>query len=189
MPAHEKVSVQEIVNSLLRWRGNLQAAASELGLNRGALYERIQRVGIDLAGFRAATKHVTPITGVSGMSGFDAGVVVARGASVGVARKSSTPSFPGASEKRRLGAMQEPMAVEEVPIKTAPARRLAPLRLRPDLREGLQRAAWRLQARYQVQTDESLILEQLVEETLEAWLASKLGAAEAKPKRKKSEEA
>src|SRR3989304_4139128 len=68
------VPAQDIVNSLLRWRGCVRAAAQELGMRRNSLYERIERLGLDLAGFRAATKvsgftDRESMSGVSGMSG------------------------------------------------------------------------------------------------------------------------
>lgn len=75
-----------------------------------------------------------------------------------------------------------------VPIKTAP-RRQQPIRVKPDQRDLLQRAAWDLQARFQAATDENLILEQFIEERFGEWLASKLDASTgdqaAKPERKR----
>jgi hypothetical protein len=180
MPAPIKVSTQAIVNALLKWRGNVVAAAGEVGMAANSMYERIEREGIDLAGFRSLANPVTPNTGMKPVTGF-------RGAQHG-AQKSARSIFPPATDGRRLGpvsnAVTEPMDTD-VPIKTAP-RRPQPIRIKPDQRELLQRAAWELQARFRVATDENLILEQYIEEGFEAWLEAKLSGAAPKTGRKRS---
>lgn len=176
MPAHEKVSVQEIVNSLLRWRGNLQAVASDLGLNRGALYERIQRVGIDLAGFRVAGKPVTPITGASGMPGFREGVQLAR--------KTVAPGFPAAAKSPNFRNVQTETSEDAAPIQSI-RMRPKPVRLQPPLQDELREAKLDLGARFRIETDETAILNQFFREAFQGWLASKLGSAEAKPQPKR----
>jgi hypothetical protein len=181
MAAPPKVSTQAIVNAMLLWRGDVSAVARCLGLSRNGLYQRIQRLGLDIAGFRNAGggNAVIPInvdTSVSTVPTMP--TEPGRQVHAHSIPKTSRANFPGGGGGRKVRTVSQgstaTAAPEDVPIKTAPQRRLSPLRLRPDLRERLQRAAWQLQARYEVATDENLILEQLVEETLAAWVATKI---------------
>lgn len=191
MSAPQRILTQAIVNALLEWRGDVSAAARALGLARNSLYERIKRLGLDLDGFRNVKpgNPVTPITQVIG----DAGMRRPTGPE-GVAQKTAPQAraiYPPGARGRRLDPVQQRTSTEAnggepVRIKTAP-RRPEPIRLRPDLRDRLQRGVWRLQAHFQEPTNENLILEQLVEETLDAWIRSKLEPPAAIPKRRADE--
>lgn len=193
MPAPIKIPPQAIMNALLKWRGNVVAAAGEVGMAPNSMYERIDRMGLDLAALRnsAPSKPVTPITGMKPVTGIATGIAGLPGIKPSTQKSSAQagPIFPGASKARKLGDVMATAVADEdttVPIKTAPKRH-QPLRLRPDLREALQRAAWQLQAHFQVATDENLILEQLVEETLAPFVQSKLEPASPTAKRKRAE--
>lgn len=56
MAAPQKVSTAQVREAIERWRGNIVAAASDLGLSANALRERVDRLGIDLA----AARHTIP---------------------------------------------------------------------------------------------------------------------------------
>lgn len=176
MPVAPRVPSQAVVNALITWRGNVEAAARDLGMARNSLYERIRRMGIDLEGIRNVnpSKPVTPITkavGVTGIDRSDRSVQPRLGA-----QKNASAIFPSDSNRRRLAGMEQAAAAADdkaVPIKTAP-RRHQPIRIKPDQRDQLQRAAWDLQSRFQAPTDESLILEQFIEEAFPGWLAGKV---------------
>jgi hypothetical protein len=186
MPASPTVSTQEIVNALLTWRGDISAAARALGMARNSLYERMKRLGLDPGKFRSqgGANPVTPITMVSGMPGMPGFNGRAKDA-----QEKRRAIYPSGGDRGRLGGVQQGTATadpEVVPIKTAPKRQ-EPIRLKPELRDRLQRAVWQLQARFQEPTNENLILEQLVEETLDRWLASKLEPTPAaRPRGKKA---
>lgn len=191
MPAPVKVLPQTIVNALLKWRGNVVAAAGEVGMAPNSMYERIDRMGLDLKAIRAQAgqQPVIPITGIKGVTGMP--ITAQTRPHTQKNALQAGPIFPDAPSGRRLGGMQQATAPavtgsEAVPIKTAP-RRHQPIRVKPDQRDLLQRAAWELQARFQAATDENLILEQFIEERFPEWLASKMETAEAgaKPERKK----
>lgn len=179
MAAQEKVSAQQIVNALLKWTGNVQAAADELGVSRNALYKRVEQLGIDLRGIRAMGSKVdTTFTTVLGMPTMKGGA--------NVVSKSSAAIFSARARGPKLPSMRTEAAeaATEIPIRTA-AKRLPPTRIKPAHRELFQRAAWALQARFQAPTDESLILEQFIDERFEEWLGSKLASAKAKAKDQK----
>jgi hypothetical protein len=180
MPAPIRIPPQAIVNALLKWRGNVVAAAGEVGMAPNSMYERIDRMGLDLAALRnSGAGPVTPITGNKGQGGDPVSGFAGGRASAQKKPAQAGPIFPAAGRERRLGGVMASATTDEaaeVPIKTAPKRH-QPLRLRPDLREALQRAAWQLQAHFQVATDENLILEQLVEESLAPFVQSKLEPA------------
>lgn len=176
MPAAPRISTQEIVNALLTWRGDIAATARALGMARNSLYERCRRLGLDIEGFRAqgVGNPVTPITtssGVRGMTGIPS--------SARDARKTAGAIYPSGERARKVTPVQQAsnaaaVESEAVPIKTAPKRR-QPICVKPEQRDALQRAAWDLQARYQAETNENLILEQFIEEAFASWLNSKLG--------------
>jgi hypothetical protein len=196
MPAHPLVSTQDIVNALLKWRGDVSNTAVSLGMARNSLYERIKRLGLDLEAFRnqGESNPVTPITTVPGMPGMRGVPGIKPGARH--AQQNGGAIYPAATARRRLGAVQTGTQLEDdaaataaaTPIRTAP-RRHTPLRVSPPQREALRRAAWDLQARFQVPTDENLILEQFIDEAFGPWLQSKLEAVPgtaAKPRRRRS---
>lgn len=186
MAAPQKVLPQAIVNALLKWRGNVVAAAGEVGMAPNSMYERIDSMGLDLRAIRAqgaALKPVIPITGIKGVSGMPT-TAQSRPAAQKNAAQAGAIFPPTAGGRRLVGMEQAAAAVDEVPIKTAP-RRHQPIRIKPDQRDLLQRAAWDLQARFQAATDENLILEQFIEEAFPGWLAGKVqknGKAEGKKK-------
>jgi hypothetical protein len=190
MSARPKVTRTAIEKALREWRGNITNAALALGVARNSLYERAKKLQLDLRGFRimTPTNPVTPnasrnkVSGMPGnqVSGIPVSGIAARARSV---QKKSSAIFPWPLDGPRLGAVQTMPASEDeaeaavaVPIKTAPKRQER-LRLMPDLQERLQRAVWQLQAHFQAPTNESLILEQVVEELLDVFVRSKLDAA------------
>lgn len=185
MGAPARVSTQEIVNALLEWQGDVANAARAVGLSRNGLYQRIERLGLDLDRFRNASRSnpAIPITRVSMVPTMPSNVSGAQRRPS--AQENASAIFPREPARRRLAAMEQATSTADdktVPIKTAP-RRHQPIRIKPDQRDLLQRAAWDLQSRFQAPTDESLILEQFIEEAFPGWLAGKVqknGKAEKK---------
>lgn len=172
MPAPVKVTSQAIMNALLKWRGNVVAAAGEVGMAPNSMYERIDRMGLDLAAIRStsAVNPVTPINTVKHVTGNKGGTHDKVRAQES-ARQAGTV-YPSRPRGGSMGVMQA-TAEDDVPIKTGP-RRHVPLRLKPEQRDMLQSAAWKLQAHFQAPTDENLILEQYIEEGFAEWFAAKL---------------
>lgn len=187
------VPAQDIVNSLLRWRGCVRAAAEELGMRRNSLYERIERLGLDLAGFRAATK----VSGfgnresMSGVSGSMPGRSVMSGREVPSGRARKTAGAP-CTRAARAPIVQNVQATAEdetdaAPIRTRPVRP-RPIRVQPENHDRLRDAKRRLCALFNVESDESLLLNQFIEERLEVWIREKEGLA-SKGTRKRAAEA
>jgi hypothetical protein len=178
MPAPVKVTSQAIMNALLKWRGNVVAAAGEVGMAPNSMYERIDRMGLDLAAIRSANaaKPVTPFNAGNPVTGIKANERPSAGTQKTAPQAGTVyPRRPG---KGTMGTMQA-TAEDDVPIKTAP-RRHQPLRLKPEQRDLIQSAAWQLQARWQRATDENLILEQFIDEGFAVWLEEKLKGRKAK---------
>lgn len=174
MAAPVRVSAADIVSAMRDWHGDVANAARAVGLSRNGLYQRLARLGLDPDTFRQQDNLVPTVSTMPTMS-----TKAGRAQQSPRAHKSDGAIFRSVDGGRTLGSMNAPAVagVEEVPIKTAPRRHL-PLRFKPDVRDRLQRAVWRLQSKFQVPTDESLILEQLIEEELEGWVLRKLGEAE-----------
>jgi hypothetical protein len=185
MPAPVKVPTQTIVNALLKWRGNVVAAAGEVGMAPNSLYERARRLGLNLAGFRSGGggNHVTgnnTVTGFTGMTG-NAG----RQAGTQKSAPQAAAIYPGAATARTLGPVQpttQTIEPDAAPIRSAPKRH-QPIRIKPEQRDLLQQAEWELQAKFRVSTDVNLILEQFIDEKFAPWLAEKLGATSAPERR------
>ena len=191
-----KVSAQEIANALLEWRGNVQQAADALGIRRNSLYERIRSLGLNLEGFRAANDRVIPVTGVSGVpgvSGMSGSVCPDVSGRNDVARvtgrdrrKTEGALVTAQGQTRRFRTVQvmndEDTAVS-VPIKAIPGRSKAP-RLRPNQQDRLREAKFDLNARYRVETDENLILQQFFDENFEEWVRVKLAQSVTRSERR-----
>jgi len=156
-------------------------------MRRNSLYERIERLGLDLAGFRAATKvsgftDRESMSGVSGMSGRMPGQPAMDGPHVqrGRARESSNAPVTGGRRAPIVPSVQATAEDEDAaPIRTLPARPKV-LRVRPENQDLLRDAKRRLSALFNVETDEGLLLNQFVEERLEGWVREKEAMA-AKP--------
>jgi hypothetical protein len=181
-----KVSAQQIANALIEWRGNVQAAAEALGIRRNSLYERVRRLGLNLEAFRSSGQRVVPVTSVSGVSGGDRSGVSRPECPDHHARKNKAARFTGESSLHKLSSMEAPSeeGMAGAPIKAIPGRSRPP-RLRPNQQDRLREAKLDLGARYRVETDENLILQQFFDETFEGWIDHKLAPAEAEGGRKK----
>jgi hypothetical protein len=135
------------------------------------------------------------MSGVSGLSGGMPGRQGVSGPSgresrAASARKSASAPYTSPLRPPIVASVQQTEAVEQddaAPIRTLPARP-RPLRVRPENQDRLRDAKRRLSALFNVETDESLLLNQLLEERLEEWVREKEGlATKAGRKRERSE--
>jgi hypothetical protein len=177
MGAPQKVSTQDVVNALLARRGNVQAAAEDLGLTRNGLYARIESLGLDLQGFRAARPSVvSPITVVPTMPSIARYSVHAP--------KNARDHYQAFQRRPIVPAMDQAADAEtELPIRSVP-QRPRPLRLKPEHQDRLRDAKLDLGARYRIETNENAILDQFFAEAFEQWLRSKLSPQELPKSRK-----
>ena len=176
--ANRQVTAQQITNALLEWRGNVEQAAHSLGIRRNSLYERIQRLGLNLEGFRAMNRKMEPVTRPSGVPrvfGQEASSSSGRRKASGPARNSHSASVTEEDKRRKFTRMEAVGSGDaiEAPIKAAPGR-FRPPRLRPTQQDRLRDAKLDLGAHYRVETDESLILQQFFDERFEDWFSMKL---------------
>ena len=171
----------QVEGAIQRWRGNVSAAADELGIQPKNLRKRLESLGIDLVAVRhpRGASVVVPL-GPHGPSRSTA-PEIPTGAT---GRESGGGPFRPVGEARRFGLVQAEEAVPIESIRSAP-QRPKPLRLQPPNQDRLRQARLQVAARLQIDTDETVMLNQFFEEDFEAWLASKLGAAEAKPQPKR----
>jgi len=178
MSAPETVPRERIKEVVTKWKGNLKAAAAELGLDRNYLRKRCKQLRIDLD----ALRH-PPIEGQHPNPRFSLPPIVLTtgercppprlvSTMTGGATKSVGAVYASARWKPRLIGMQT-AARDEQPIKTT-RKPLAPTRLLPDQQEVLREAKFDLQARFRTDLDESAILQQFFDEEFPGWKARKL---------------
>lgn len=168
----------EVRGAILRWRGNVTAAADELGIQPKNLRKRLETLGISLPALR------------SGLGSMGVGLVAPTDPS-GTLRTECPPEGSGtplavsgrkrgAGLSRRKGGAINVRAVmtateeqSEAPVRSAAGQK-KPLRLLPSNQERLRDAKLDLGARHRVETDESTILNQFFEEAFDSWLRTKL---------------
>jgi len=180
MPAPPRNSTQEIVNALLRWR-TVAGAARELGMRRNSLYERAQRLGIDLDAIRSGGPSVAPMPDMSGMSGMPGRSPLMPGMpgahpERGLARKSQRARFPSGDAGRRLMGMQTAAATaDEIPQRKTKVTRANFLPAQAAL---LSDAKYEFQYVLRADIDETKILELFIAEEFERWKAKTLARLE-----------
>jgi hypothetical protein len=176
-------SVQEIVNALLKYEGNVSAVADEFGMRRGSLYERLERLGIDPKAFRfASSGHVSGMTGMSGNKGTSPGVSGMTNEAA-VVRKNEGGRYTGRGEIRRLTSVTNgATAAAAQPETDDAAFGGKPARLTGAQKRMLREAKFDWQARFRVEIQESGILQQFFEERFEEWIGSKLSTPAKKSK-------
>lgn len=163
MPALAKVSVQEIVNALLKWRGNVQAASEELGLRRNNLDERIRSLRLDIQGFRKGGTGITPFTPVPRIPPIAGSAT----ASPELPKKTGSP-FHAPASGARVARVSSPVA--EFPTSST---RKTP-RITPPHLDKLTEAKWHLQVLLRRDLTEGQILEMCLDDCLSDWLARKI---------------
>lgn len=176
----------------MRWRGNVTAAADELGIQPKNLRKRLDTLGMNLAALRrgegaGGVGAVAPLDprGPSRVPQPLAAPPAPRG---GTGRKSGTGlsrSEASAPILRDVSTTAAATEEREAPIKGVTVKP-KPLRLRPEHQDRLRNAKLDLGARYRVETDENTILDQFFEEAFEPWLRSKLDPAPAPKHGKKT---
>lgn len=170
MPAQQKVSNEQIRQAMEQWEGVVVHAAAAVGIHPKNLRERLRRMGLDPEAFRNGAIR----TGTHGVVRM--GRLVVRGP------KTSGDTFSVVGGSPTLSSMQAAAKETEddvAPIRTAPRKQM-PARIRPDLRDQIERAVWDLQAKHGVPTDFNLILEQYIEEGFASWVADKMKGPAAK---------
>jgi len=189
MPAPPRISTQQIVNALLKWRGNVQAAADTLGMRRKSLYERAGREGLDLDAFRSGDSgKVSPITRATGMPRMTRIEGTSSHNAVPYGRKNARAPYSTEPVGRNLGHMRSAAEEDAPPIRAQEARPRAP-RVTPGLQSRLRQARLDLWTKYRIEYEESDILDQFGEEAFDAWIAAKLDPKAEQPKTRKREEA
>lgn len=173
----------------MRWRGNVTAAADELGIQPKNLRKRLETLGLDLS----AVRHAGGAMGASGPTPIDPSgprassrpLPTPLGPSRATGRKTATGlSRSDARAPILRDVSNTAMATEEqeAPIKSVTVKP-KPLRLRPEHQDRLRNAKLDLGARYRVETDENAILDQFFEESFEPWLRTKLDQPKARGKK------
>ncbi len=187
MSAPETVPRERIREVVTKWKGNLKAAAAELGLDRNYLRRRCKQLRIDLDALRYPPtiegQHPPPLFSLPP-------IVLTPGERCPSPRVVSTmvwgetksvgAVYASVKWKPRLIGMQT-AARDEQPIKTT-RKPLAPTRLLPDQVEELREAKYDIQARFRTDLGESEILQQFFDEEFKLWKARKLAAAAAADK-------
>jgi hypothetical protein len=183
MSAPPRITTQDIVNALLRWR-SVAGAARELGIRRNNLYARAQRLGLDLNGLRTSAPSVTSITGVPPMPPMarmppNSGAVppMTRIEHVSSSdRKNAAAPYPSGPVGRRLVGMQTAAAtVDEI----AQRKKGAKASVLPAQAALLSDAKYDFQHVLRTDIDETKILELFIADEFERWKKKTLERLEA----------
>jgi hypothetical protein len=186
MPAAPKVSAQQIVAALTKWRGELTAAAADLGIHRNALNRRIKRLGLDVAAFRNGAKvGKVGNTLTAGTAGKVAPAVkvgatmhtmhTITGAQGEGGREHFRPKNAGAHFTSREGRSSV-AAVSTAVAQYSEPRPHVKLKVPPDHVDRLTQAKYDMQALLRRDLTEDKVLEMCLDEVLEDWIAQKLAA-------------
>jgi hypothetical protein len=185
----------QVREAIMRWRGNVTAAADELGIQPKNLRKRLDTLGMDLAALRRGEGAVeastmAPLNPI-GPPSVRRPLSTPSAPALAAGRKNATgPSRPDASAPilRDVSTTTAAAAEEqEAPIKGVTVKP-KPLRLRPEHQDRLRNAKLDLGARYRIETDENTILDQFFSEKFEPWLREKLEPSPPpKPRGKKSD--
>ena len=184
MGAPTRVLTQDIVNALLRERGNVKAAAESLGLSRKGLYKRVISLGLDLGGFRAAAGHVTPMptVGTMGTNVCDTGTRT-NSDRAPKAKAETGGHFKGSATASRLPTVEKAGAVlDQIRLQARP-RQQQPARLEPEQVEELQRVRLEIQARTGVEMTNSDLARQFFKQCFGPWADEILSAPKSGRKR------
>lgn len=175
MPAQKRVPDDEIVRAIQKWRGKISAAAKELGIAPNNLRPRLRALRVDLELLRRLQTY--------GTSGTYRNIPVRaegekRERNGMNEQRSGGAIYPAAVRGSKVSGMQAAEQETESPIKAEPARQKQ-VRLPPPLQDRLREAKLDLGARFRIETNENLILEQFFEESFETWLKAKLSEKKA----------
>ncbi len=170
MGAPKRVPDAVVSASILRWRGNVKAAAAEVRMKPESLRTRVRALGIDLdalRGSQAATPEGPRGPVRAGMA--PRGVItVGAGISRGSPR-SSRALYRGESEGPILANVSS-----TVPDFTRRADK--PIRVLPEHGDRIRSGRRRLSAEADTDLDDTQLLAQFIEENFEDWLKHKLEA-------------
>lgn len=172
MPAHPKVSNEQVKAAWAAWGGE-RAAADALNISRTALRKRLRTLGIDSA------KGAKVVMGSMGTKVHDSGNLRAGGDG----SKTAVGNYPRAAARPIVRAMPtETATAEALPIPTLPPK-ARPVRVNLDNQRALNDATDRLSRAFNVETDPTLLLNAFLAEGLETWVAGKLSQAKPAEKR------
>lgn len=170
----KRVADVEVLEAIKAWRGNVSAAADQLGMRAKSLYERLASLGIDhedLLALRRAPGH-TGRTGHTGHTG-DPSVT-------GHSPHPTVPKSVGAPETEPPPVRSFPGVMTSFPVPAVDPK-VKPLRLKPALLDKLRQARVRILRERNLETDENKILESFIRDEFDDWLARILGESSPAP--------
>jgi hypothetical protein len=167
MGAPRRFSDERILRAFVRWRGVLEDAAGEIGISPNNMRQRLKNLGLDLALAREAIRNGTfrPDQHVSRESErvVPFGVRAQRSARAIYQSTGPGPTFAGVSS-----AAHEFAKRSEKPER--------PIKVLPEHADRIRSARRRLAAEMDVDLDDTGFLAELIEQTLDSFLARRLEA-------------
>ncbi len=193
MAAPQKVSADLVRAAIQEWRGNVRAAAAEVGLSENNLRKRLAAIGIDAHALKRLRtlgppdgkggKGVTPITPITpfdphhplGSMSPPSHPPTPLAVSHPHGHKTKPAPFRDRGDGPSFHAVEAVERIDEVepPIPVVRARQ-QPIRLRPAQETRLRKAVFDLQGRYHVQTSESAILQEVFNIIIDTYVSGKL---------------
>jgi len=187
MPAHLKVTNEQVLVAWHTWAGE-RAAAAALRVSRTALRKRLKALGIDTSR-RSKESMVTMEATVSKASGWK---VQGSNTEATPGTKTALANYPRAMERPTLrdmqtGAAEDDMSPQGLPIRTLKPKPVEPIRIDVANQQRIIEVTRRLALAFGVETSPTLIANQILEEVTERWGQEK--AALAKPAEKTTKKA
>jgi len=178
MPPQKRVADPKVVGAIQKWRGNVQAAAEDLGMAPVNLRKRLNALGVDLSFLRAADRYRTGGTqrDMSDRIGSNKSADTPRPEK----RISAGISITGAGRSTLHAMTTTATALAE----EQRAARPKPARLTPPHEERLREAKFDLQHVLRAEISETRILEWFFGDAFEGWIAGKVNPAGAEKPRK-----
>jgi len=181
MGAPRRVSDRAVIEAFQQWRGNLSAAAAEVGIARQNFRERLRLLGFDIQGFRARVSLSTPSKRTGTVEAF-------RDVSSGPAGTERPDGPRNMSGKQHAGVIYSTEVgapifgrvestdglLPERPI------RMPTVRLRPEQIDKLRDLKFDYQAKTRREVREEDLLRRFFDECFPGWLEQVIGEKKAK---------
>jgi len=180
MPAQKRITDKAVMEAIQRWRGNVSAAAEQVGMAPVNLRKRLDSLGVDLSFLRSGERYRMADTQRNVPSGTDTHQTERHPSGRQKLEPQATDIFPAAVGGAKFRGVQT--AESETPVKEVRHRK--PIRITPDHQEQLRQAKLDYAGRLRIETDETAILAAFIDAKLAEFLTEQLGPEQAPPKRK-----
>ena len=170
MGAPKRVPDAVVSATILRWRGNVKAAAAEVRMKPESLRTRVRALGIDLDALRNSKMATPEWPGGPVRAGMTLRAVIGVGAGI-------VAGGPRSSRALYRGEGEGPTFANVSSTVSDFGRRMdKPIRVQPEHGDRIRSGRRRLSAEADTDLDDTQLLAEFIEEGFEDWLKGKLEA-------------